>query len=415
MQIQNGNHRLFEDFDPILWKEAEEAGEENKQFLTSWGKTRAEYLYKLAKSLNKNSDEYYETIARLVDLCQNGPLGLGHSDCDKEWVNHALSYLADLYTPLIKKISYWAFHRYSATVPFYQLEDFESLTRMLLERLVLGDSPWAIDHFKEQEKHSPETYQHLAEIHIHKRWRGKKEYAEELEKNLVQKLGKEDMRVVKFVLDEMLVSFAEAENQPLLDFKSWIRWNLHHEIEKSKIVDHGQFILKVLANHKLVEMSQVIQNDKTLDGFINQYHECLLEAYEIYRKSAYKDRKFPKNSKYNFTAFVSYNIRLLIKDFFKRKEFNADKNTSRNAEVENLPDTKPNEVQDALETWLQTDRGQRFLHKLTEREQQIARMCLLEGMKQVHVANTLGISKGRVSQLLNQIKVKIKPLLQHPI
>lgn len=87
MQIQSRNHRLFEDFDPILWKEAEEAGEENKQFLTSWGKTRAEYLYKQAKSLNKNSSEYYEVVSQLVDLCQNGALGSGHFNYDKEWVS----------------------------------------------------------------------------------------------------------------------------------------------------------------------------------------------------------------------------------------------------------------------------------------------------------------------------------------
>jgi hypothetical protein len=99
MQIQDGNKRLFEDFDPILWKEAEEAGEKNKQFLISWGKKRAEHLYGKAKFLDKSSADYYEVIAQLVDLCQNGGLGLGHSYYDKEWVNQALSYLTDLYTP----------------------------------------------------------------------------------------------------------------------------------------------------------------------------------------------------------------------------------------------------------------------------------------------------------------------------
>jgi len=411
MQIQGGNKRLFEDFDPVLWKEAEEAGEENKQFLTSWGKTRAEHLYKKAKSLNINSNDYYEVIAQLVDLCQNGPLGLGHSLYDKNWVNDAVLHLIDLYKLLIIKTSYWAFHKYSPLVPHYEISDFETLTKTLFTRFVLGDTPWAINSFKDQKKHDQYTYEKLAEIYINKRWHHQQEYAEELRQNLKTKVNKEDMKVVEIVLNNMLEIFPEAANQPIKDFKHWIRYQLSYHQEVSNKIDKYKRPVLVLSNNKLTPIPDILKDGTLLNGFLMQYEDYLEDAYNSYLKTAYKDKKYNKNDGYNFTVRTSYKLKLLIKDYFKRKEFNADRYRAKIADIENLPDSKSNEVQEAFSSWLQGESGQRFLKKLTKREEQVASLHFLEGMKGVEIAHKLNISKGRVAQLVKQVEIKIRHYL----
>jgi len=98
-----------------------------------WGKTRAKHLYDEVKKQEKNSKEYYTLIAQLVDLCQNGNLGFGHSYSDRDWVSEAVPYLIDLYTPLITKISYWASHKYSSLVPHYEIADLANYQTFCLD------------------------------------------------------------------------------------------------------------------------------------------------------------------------------------------------------------------------------------------------------------------------------------------
>ncbi len=203
-------------------------------------------------------------------------------------------------------------------------------------------------------------------------------------------------------------NFAEWTKQPIYSFPEWVRSTISYEIR----LRQEKLALGIIKNKKRVnnlqqdipKLTKILENKNLFQAFIKENHLIFKKQYEKYKKGCYKDEKYTRyENRGNFTAFTQQCLPLMLIDLYKRKEL-LKRNKIPLEEVINIgekPDLDSNifakEIIKNLKSLLTPAENRVFKYKLDE-------------WTNVDIAKRLKISKGRISQLVKNIRQKAKKL-----
>lgn len=401
-------NRLLQDPDPVLWQQSEKEENRLKNKICEWSLKRVKYLskklIKLKKKLGRKTEieeEYYKLRDELVLLCQKGFLGLGLSNTDRNWVREGLTCLLELYDDLITGISRNFVAKHQNQIDFSEVKSY---AQQLFMRLITGDTPWAIKVFMNQDKPSQETKAALSEIKIHKKKKGIEKETSLLIKNLrEQNLHPDDIKLAKYLFQEDMKDFSEWAKQPTHAFSDWVKSIIHHQIRKrQEMLSLGLIIDKKRTNRfqqDIQKLTRVLRDENLFQALIEKNHLFFEKEYRKYKKSCYKDEKYTRYDRGNFTTFIRKYLPLRLTDLYRRKELieKIQIPLEETTGIEEKPDFISNiYTNETIET---------LLPLLTPVERKVFKLRL-KGWENVKIAKKRGISKSRVSQIRKNISQK---------
>jgi hypothetical protein len=412
--MNKNKNRILSDFNPTLWNQAEEEELRLQEKTNRWCSSKVKYLSKklieLKKELGKNTKkekEYYKLRDELIDLCQTGFFKLGLSTKDKNWVWDGLLCLSSLYDNLITRIVKGFVIKYDNQIDF---DEAKSYAQQLFWRLITGDTPWAIEAFANQEKPSHETKAALSNIQMHKT---KKEVQSNLNQfiEILKELNfhPEDLKLVKFLFKKDIKHFSEWINQPVLSFPDWVRAVINRQIK----LRQDRLSLKLIKNQKQVnkyqrdiaKLQKIIKEESSLYALIKNNVLFFEKEYEKYKKSCYKEEKYENGRGIYFTTYINEYLALRLSDLYKRKELKIRPLVSLEKHKD-WDSSKQNQSYSSINT---KDYIKKIRAVLTPRENDVFSLMLNE-FRGVDIAKRLSISKGRVSQLVTNIRRKAKEI-----
>lgn len=145
-------------------------------------------------------------------------------------------------------------------------------------------------------------------------------------------------------------------------------------------------------------------NDKYYAKIDGKFYEITRDVAKAmlsaYRNEIYRSRKWQPEDPENMTRKT------------KRTEI-LDCVFSENTDgigIEDLPDAQQRSVEDLVIMEEEAAKLHKNIEKLTEQEKVIIKAVYFEGMKQVELAEKLGISKVRMSQKVNAILKKMRKM-----
>ncbi len=415
MKKNKNKNRVLSDFNPILWQQAEKEEARLQEKINGLCSARVDYLSKRLNGLKNNSgesvekkEEYYKLRDELVILCQKGFLGLGLSVKDKNWAWSGLLCLSNLYKDLIERIAKGCVIKYDNQVDF---NDVKSYAQQLFWRLITGDTPWAIEAFANQENPSHETKAALSNIQIHKT---KKEVQSSLSQlvNVLKKanLHPEDIKLTEFLFQEDMKRLGDWINQPTLSFPNWVRATINRQIK----LRQNRLSLKLVKNQKqankyqkdIAKLQKILKDNDLFYALIGKNILFFARGYEKYKKGCYKNEKYESYRGVNFTTYIEKYLAWELSNLYKRKELKR----------------RPLVSFDKYEDWYNPNQNQDYSPigvkgsiedikaKLTPRENDVFPL-MLRGLKNTDIADNLSISRGRVSQLVKNIRDKASKVL----